>query len=231
MAPNETQSVYEQTYRYYLDQLKTIDFTGKEAALGIGLDGDSVLIPYHGRTIRLTDTGLSDENGGRPLFSDCVVICRYLIMCPKVVPKNKEWVAFRDFPAAGPLTAYWKDAVERPLAKAFSGDLTTLEGACDALGGSVTNLSIACDLHRRFMPLPKVPLLLVFNAADEDFPAAASILFEKRADAFLDAESLAILGHGLSFRLCNMRPKDIPESKTRPCFNRCGCNRVHSTRF
>jgi hypothetical protein len=44
-------------------------------------------------------------------------------------------------------------------------------------------------------------LLLVFNDADDDFPAATSVLFEKRAATYLDAESQAILGHALTQRL------------------------------
>jgi hypothetical protein len=62
-------------------------------------------------------------------------------------------------------------------------------------------MDIACDLFRCFIPLPKMPLLLVFNDADDDFPASASLLFEKRASTYLDAESQAILGHQLSRRL------------------------------
>jgi hypothetical protein len=64
-----------------------------------------------------------------------------------------------------------------------------------------TGMDIACDLCRCFYPLPKMPLLLVFNDADDDFPASASLLFEKRASTYLDAESQAILGHALTDRL------------------------------
>ena len=76
-----------------------------------------------------------------------------------------------------------------------------LKRACDALGASIPDMDIACDLCRRFTLLPKMPLLLVFNDADDDFPASASLLFEKRASTYLDAESQAILGQALSNRL------------------------------
>lgn len=201
MHANDTDSVYDATYRRYLDQLKTMRFEGREAVLGVRVDGDAVVVPYFGAPIRYTLDGLTDEAGHRPDFSDCVVVCRYLIMCPRVEPRQKEWVAFRDFPNAGPLTVFWADTVERPLARRFSGARDTLEKACDALGGTTADMDIACDLVRQFSPLPKVPLLLVFNDADDDFPAAASLLFEKRASTYLDAESQAILGHVLSDRL------------------------------
>lgn len=201
MRETATGSVYNETYRYYLDQLKTMRFDGKEDVLGITLEGDTVVVPYMGQSIRLTADGLRNEAGQRPDFSDCVVVCRYLIMCPLFEPKPDAWVAFRDFPDAGPLTIFWSDTVEGPLARTFSGKVDRLEKASDALGGEKTDMDIACDLCRCFSPLPKVPLLLVFNDADDDFPASASLLFEKRASTYLDAESQAILGHALSNRL------------------------------
>lgn len=193
--------VYDRTYRYYLEQLKTTGFSGKEDLLGITLDGDAVVVPYFGQSIRLAANGLTDEDGRRPEFADCVVVCRYLIMCPPFEPKEKEWVAYRDFPDAGPLTVFWADTVEGPLAKTFSGHVRDLEMVCNSLGGSHPAMDISCDFCRSFTPLPKVPLLLVFNDADDDFPASASILFEKRASTYLDAESQAILGRGLTNRL------------------------------
>ncbi len=201
MTPNTYDSVYNETYHHYLEQLKTKSFDGKEAVLGITLDGDAVTVPYFGQSIRMTADGLEDEAGRRPDFADCVVVCRYLIMCPLYEPKQKEWVAYRDFPDAGPLTVFWADTVEGPLARAFAGNVAVLEKAADTMGGGPPDVEIACDLCRCFRPLPKIPLLLVYNDADEDFPASASLLFEKRASTYLDAESQAILGHTLSDRL------------------------------
>lgn len=201
MSQTATDSAYTETYHNYLNQLKTMRFDGKEAVLGITLDGDAVVVPYFGQFIRYTADGLIDEAGHRPDFSDCVVVCRYLIMCPPFEPQQKEWVAYRDFPDAGPLTVFWADTVEGPLANTFSGGVGALEKACGRLGGSITDMDIACDLCRCFTPLPKMPQLLVFHDADDDFPASASLLFEKRASTYLDAESQAILGHALTKRL------------------------------
>ena len=58
------------------------------ALLGITLEGDTVRVPYFGQILRLTADGLTDEAGQRPDFSDCVVVCRYLIMCPPFAPKQ-----------------------------------------------------------------------------------------------------------------------------------------------
>jgi hypothetical protein len=61
----------------------------------------------------------------------------------------------------------------------------------------------------QFNPLPRVPLLLLFNDADDEFPAHCSLLFERRAEKYLDAESLGILGMLLSVYLRKRAEKDL----------------------
>ena len=46
----------------------------------------------------------------------------------------------------------------------------------------------------QFAALPKVPLLLLFNDADDSFGAQCSVLFHRSADQYLDGECLAMLG-------------------------------------
>jgi hypothetical protein len=44
-------------------------------------------------------------------------------------------------------------------------------------------------------------MLLLFNDADNEFPADCRILFEVRVESYLDMESVAILGGMLAHRL------------------------------
>jgi hypothetical protein len=46
----------------------------------------------------------------------------------------------------------------------------------------------------QFDALPKVPLLLLFNDQDDEFPAQCGVLFEKRTEKFIDMECLAMVG-------------------------------------
>jgi hypothetical protein len=79
--------------------------------------------------------------------------------------------------------------------------LVELEKSSKTLGGFTPDLQLAYDLCMQFKALPRVPTLLLFNDADDEFPAHCSILFKQASDKFLDAESLAILGEILSRRL------------------------------
>jgi hypothetical protein len=50
------------------------------------------------------------------------------------------------------------------------------------------------DLSLQFSALPKIPVLMLFNDADEEFPARCAVLFERRAEKYLDMECLAMVG-------------------------------------
>jgi hypothetical protein len=46
----------------------------------------------------------------------------------------------------------------------------------------------------QFTALPKIPVLMLFNDADEEFHAQCAVLFERRAENYLDMECLAMVG-------------------------------------
>ncbi|MDA8188688.1 MAG: DUF3786 domain-containing protein, partial [Dehalococcoidales bacterium] len=68
---------------------------------------------------------------------------------------------------------------------------------CRKLRGSPESMG---DLSYRFLALPYVPLAMVYWSGDEDFPAAAKVLFDESASHYLPTDALATLGG----RLCNM---------------------------
>jgi hypothetical protein len=84
--------------------------------------------------------------------------------------------------------------VTRPIAETFSGRLAELEKAGKKMGGYASNEEFPYDLCMQFDALPKVPLLLLFNDQDDEFPAQCGVLFEKRTEKFIDMECLAMVG-------------------------------------
>jgi hypothetical protein len=84
--------------------------------------------------------------------------------------------------------------VTLPLADSFSARLGDLESAAKKIGGYPPADDFPYDLSLQFDALSKVPLLLLFNDKDEEFPAQCSVLFEKRVEKLLDMECLAMVG-------------------------------------
>ncbi|MCA1785277.1 MAG: DUF3786 domain-containing protein [Desulfobacteraceae bacterium] len=68
---------------------------------------------------------------------------------------------------------------------------------------------MSCDLSYMFEALPRVRVYLVFNDADEDFPADCSLLFEKQAPRYLDMDCLAMIAMVLAEQLAGNDNPDM----------------------
>ena len=190
----EKASVFEETYTNYLSQIAGLDFKKIAAQLGAEMDGDEMMIPFFGEPHRISAAGISDPSGKRPNFSVCVVLFKYLLLCPDNDPVEKDWVSFKDFKDSAPFAGSFVNYTEAPLAKYFSGRVAELEMASRKIKGHPPDATFSYDLCMQFDVLPKIPVLLLFNDADEEFPAQCAMLFERRAEKYLDMECLAMVG-------------------------------------
>jgi hypothetical protein len=111
-----------------------------------------------------------------------------------IEPLGGNWMSYRDFKDAAPLIQAFYNTVTQPIAETFSSQLAKLENAGKKIGGYPPADEYPYDLAMQFDALPKVPMLLLLNDKDDEFPAQCSVLFEKRAQKFLDMECLAMVG-------------------------------------
>jgi len=196
--------VFEQTCKGYLAEITGIDFRRIEGRLGIAARKDGAVIPLLGTDYLVGGKAVTGPGGKTPSTAVCVILCKYLLMCPAAAPPDADWVSFRDFRDAAPLIASFANTVERALAREFTGRTTDLRQAAEALGGRPPADSYRYDISLVIPALPRVPLLLLFNDVAEGFPAACSVLFERRAARYLDMECLAMVGMLLADRLKQM---------------------------
>jgi hypothetical protein len=190
----EKSSVFEETYTNYLAQIGGLDFKKIADRLGAEMVGEELIIPVFGKPIRVSAAGISEPSGGRPNFSICVVLFKYLLLCPDHDPVGNDWVSFKDFKDSAPFAGAFFNYTEIPLAKYFSGRLKDLDAACRGIQGHPPAAAFFYDLCMQFTALPKIPVLMLFNDADEEFPAQCAVLFERRAENYLDMECLAMVG-------------------------------------
>jgi hypothetical protein len=187
-------SVFEETYAKYLAQIAKLDFKKIADQLGAEMAGDELIIPFFGKPHRISAAGISGPSGSRPNFSVCVILFKYLLLCPDHDPVEKDWVSFRDFKDSAPFAGAFVNYTEAPLAKYFSGRLKDLEAACRGIHGHPPAATFSYDLCMQFNALPKIPVLLLFNDADKEFAAQCMVLFERRTENYLDMECLAMVG-------------------------------------
>jgi len=189
---------FERIYRDYLAQLAAVDLRAAAEMLGGWADGEAVVMPFFERPYKVSAAGISDSSGSRPSHSVSVLLSKYLLMCPKNPPLDASWVSYKDFKDAGPFAGGFRNNAEVPLERTFGSNPADLRRRCGALGGIPASEDFPYEVAVRLPALPKIPILLLFNGADEEFPARCAMLFERRAEKYLDMECLAITGWALS---------------------------------
>ncbi len=194
----EKSDIFDKTYDHYIKKIAALDFSTIAVNLGVKTDGETVTIPFFNTPYSVTREGVLTPDRKPAAFGVGVVLCNYLIQCPSEIPRAKEWHSYKDFRDAAPLVGTFANTVERPIAENFSGRLSELEKAGRILGGIEPVETFPYDLNMLIQALPRIPLLLLFNDADDEFPADCKILYEKRTENYLDMECVAIIGMLLS---------------------------------
>ena len=186
-------AIFETTLEDYLTQIGDIDLWSRAETLGATARDGSLILPLYGTPHRVSEEGIFDAGGQKANFTVSVVLCRYILQCPATVPAPGEWVTYREFRDAAPLTGYFTANTNKIIETTFAGKLAALEEASCRIGGCLVEepsfeLAVAFDL------LPRIPVYFRFNDRDDEFPAQSSILFRQSAEHYLDMECLAIGG-------------------------------------
>jgi hypothetical protein len=158
-------------------------------------------VPFLDRVYRVGYPGFeftdeADANREVPL-QEQVLLLHYLRADGPASPAG-EWVAYREIPGAGfYFSAFVKRAVD-PLKNRFGRNPGAFVAAAGRLDGRPVEPG---DAGFEFTVLPHVTLRLILYTADEEFPAEANILFERRIGSLLPPEDIAWLAGMLVYRL------------------------------
>ncbi len=146
------------------------------------LGQDVVVDPAH-RTLSCASPVGSQMLGPLGLFSQITVL-HYLVHA-QCLPAAGRLVAPGDL-AAAPLYARGTHVLPtESLARAYGDSPERVTARAKALGGQTLDYG---DLALRLLPLPRVPVVVVFWRGDDEFPARASLLLDATCEAHLAAD-------------------------------------------
>ena len=177
-------------------QLSKLDPEGLKARaddLGCPWNGAGLDVRFYGRLYRVSPAGVDAVDGASPGRTVRGLLLDYVSAGPLAARSAKTRITFRELPGAGPLVTAFANNTHKIIARTFGTDLARLEAACERLKGRRNPAVVGYDLAVEFSALPKVPLHLQFNAAEDEFPAEAGILFGDNAPDFLGPHSLFAL--------------------------------------
>lgn len=190
-------TVFDINLENYLAQLKNISIESIAPKLGGKIEEGVITIPLFGRDYEISANIITDFSEHKPAYDVCVILCKHLLLCPDTLPKEAEWISFKDFKNSDPLINYFNNNVEHSIASYFKARGTDLKKAGKSISGYQPDLDVNYDFVMQFDALPRIPIILLFNDADEEFSETCSVLFERRAEKYLDAECIAMLGRQL----------------------------------
>lgn len=130
------------------------------------------------------------ETGEGPSLAVELLLLHYLITSDGVLMADR-WVAFRELPDALTYDSAFQGRTSIPLARVYGRDLEGFVAAAQALRGERLGFG---DASFMFQLLPRVRIGIVLHLADDEFPAAVTVLFDAATGHYLPTEDVAVLG-------------------------------------
>jgi hypothetical protein len=189
---------YEQTYDVIAPRLRDLEFPYAALRLGFDLiDKYRMSIDFLGRKFEV------DRDGVRPVDGEPVnvnfrsVLVYYAISRGDTEPLY-DFALLNAF--IGSLSSSWEDRagwMAEPLKKALSPALgdsyTRFRQAARDMGMTYEGSRAAGEHTWQYRLLPKIPVLIKYFEADDEFPCDIKIYYDKTVPEFLDFEPLAVL--------------------------------------
>ncbi|MFZ5586494.1 MAG: DUF3786 domain-containing protein [Thermodesulfobacteriota bacterium] len=187
---------YQLSYDLAAQELLAMDWTqvARRSGAEASADGQALMLDYYGRPLTVARAGGAvsvahrDDGPALPLAEQALVL-HYLARSDGTPPAG-EWITFREVESG---EFYWSAFVKRaksPLVGFFGERPQLLKDLAPLVGGREGGG--AGDASVIVRALPRVELLLVLWAGDEEFPADGNVLMDKHIGHYLNTEDVAL---------------------------------------
>ncbi len=181
-------------YADLVGRLANADLAASSRHLGLLLnDAGEAEVPFLGSTYLVSGQGVRRADGKR--FPDAAgsALIHYVLKGSGSRPSGR-FVTFAEL--AGPLFqhgGYSGSALELPVIRRFQGRIQELFAVAVSVGGRRGGEAGLGAVSLIFDLLPHIPMQLVFYDRDDEFPARATLLYDRNATQMIDFEVLAVL--------------------------------------
>jgi len=199
--------IFEKNYQDYCRQIAAVDLATVKDRLAIQVDKNIATVIFFDQPYQVSGKGIFDADPKKPDYVTCVILSKYILLCPDQLYLDADWCTFRDFKKESHFTNanYFNSDTTQQIITHFAGRLIDLKKACKKMNGTDLSMDLthdlSYDLSVSFTVLPRLSLLLLMNDADDDFPADCKVLFQKQGEYYLDPESLAMTSGLLAKKL------------------------------
>ena len=198
--------IFEKNYQEYCRQIADTDLAAVKDRLEIQVDNNTATVMFFNQPYQVSGKGVFDADHNQADYVTCVILSKYILLCPDQLYLDAGWCTFRDFKKESHFTNinfFNSDTTQRIITH-FTR-LIDLKKACKKMNSTDLSMDpsydLSYDLSMSFTVLPRLSLLLLMNDADDDFPADCRVLFQKQGEYYLDPESLAMTSGLLAKKL------------------------------
>jgi hypothetical protein len=160
-----------------------------------------IRLKYFGRPVLVPHPdGEARAEIGPPLSRREQILLLHYLVTASGAPPERQWISFAEIPGGHIYLQPFRQRCVRPLVSRFGSDPAALARAAAALGGEALALG---DAAYALPVLPRVSLAVVLWLGDEEFPANATVLFDRAVSAYLPLEDCATLAQLAAMYLVN----------------------------
>ena len=161
-------------------------------------DGNAIRLMVWGKefTITQSDCIVRDADGTEARMDRQALVLMYLNTADGT-PRAGKWLRYRELPGGMFYSQAFRGYAEERLAKAFHGEPEKFAHAATQIGGA--RVSFGNSEAFEFIAMPRIHIAAVLWSGDEDFPTAATILFDAASSHYLPTDVVGALGSQLVF--------------------------------
>ncbi len=185
--------VKEIIYENLKEEVKKINFMDVAEGIGAEVADEGIRINSLGKDFFINKDGEVVADGKVSIWARILMLL--YIKAGGKGELSKKWVSLEELKGGGIKIEALKKECEAPLSELLEKDYDSIVKIIKMLGSQELEGQGADHSWSLFL-LPKVPVLILYWRADEEFPQRVKILFDSSADRFLDAESLVFLCEG-----------------------------------
>ena len=194
------ESNYEKVFSQFKSLFYDSNLEETSKILQLKADDEYLYVPFFCKICRVArETGeITGEKNQEISVTDRLTIMHHLCCYQKFAQKSDRKVPFREIREAADFEAAYNRMALEPLKIAFQGRGDALLMACIEIGGKQEKFG---DVSITLQAFPTISLTYIFWDSDEEFPAAANILFDNRIAQWTHPESVPVLAETGTKRL------------------------------
>jgi len=180
------------------DDIRDIDFSEVATHIGAELEGEALRLRCMGREFMIDSLGEVSTKGFITPWIKILLL--HYIKTGGRADLSGKWVSFSELRSGMVKASSFTRDCEEPLRTMLDVDQQKVAQLLTRFGAEIRD-DFPTEHAWHILLLPRIPVVILYWAADSEFGSKVKVLFDSTADKFLDVESIMFLVEGLVYNI------------------------------